>query len=290
VTDKVLDGWRGAKQYASAALASGKLVLMEQRIKKLEEDRVRQKQEREEEKRRRQKQRADEENVKRIQARAGGKGNGDNGNEEEGTLFASNIGELPGEDDNVYDNDHFVGDDDHIVDNIGAFSDDDDDEDFPHLFDEDDDDSDDDQHDELEQELQHVQNKKTYSALLSAIQMEALWKITKIELDRTIREACRWILEPAATMMGDRGEEEGGWYAFCPSPPPPPSSSRHHTHHQRHDHRHHRHSRRRPEDGWVGTTGDVVPMEVGRLRAAAAMILVGDIMVECSKEGTSWNK
>eukprot|EP00986_Skeletonema_menzelii_P017391 scaffold19231_cov69-Skeletonema_menzelii.AAC.1 len=39
-----------------------------------------------------------------------------------------------------------------------------------------------------------------------------------------------------------------------------------------------------------GDYGEVVPMEVGRLRAAAAMVLVGDIMVRCSKEGTSWRK
>jgi hypothetical protein len=40
----------------------------------------------------------------------------------------------------------------------------------------------------------------------------------------------------------------------------------------------------------VGTTGEVVTTETGRLRAAAAMILVGDIFVHCSKEGTAWNK
>ena len=39
-----------------------------------------------------------------------------------------------------------------------------------------------------------------------------------------------------------------------------------------------------------GLNGEVVPMEVGRLRAAAAMVLVGDIMVQCSKEGTAWRK
>ena len=197
---------------------------MEQRIKKLEEDRVRQKQEREEEKWRRQRWRANDENVKRIQTWVVGKANGGNGiEEEERTLFVSNIGELLGEDDNVYNNDHFVGDDNHIVDNIGVVLDVGD-EDFLHLFDEYDGDSEDDQYDELKQELQRVQNKKTHSALLSAIQMEALWKITKIELDCIIREAYWWILEPTAMMASDYGEEEGRWYAFCPSPPPPPSS------------------------------------------------------------------
>jgi len=273
VTDRVLDGWRDAKHYASAALASGKLVLMEQRIKKLEEDRAKQKQLQMEEKSRRQeKRRADKGNVKRIQ---------NIGEEEGATLFASNIGELPGEDENLYGD---FGDDDHIVHNIGAFSDDDDDDDeFIHFFHDDEDGEDDgEEHDELEQELQHVQHQKTYSALLSAIQMEALWKITKIELDRTIREACRWILEPTTTMLGDHRRR----------PPPPPHSGRHHRHQQQYNNHHHGHSRRRPQppDGWVGTTGDVVPMEVGRLRAAAAMILVGDIMIQCSKEGTAWNK
>jgi hypothetical protein len=31
-------------------------------------------------------------------------------------------------------------------------------------------------------------------------------------------------------------------------------------------------------------------MHVGKLRAAAAMILMGDLFVQSSKENTSWNK
>eukprot|EP00584_Thalassiosira_punctigera_P018606 CAMPEP_0172558626 /NCGR_PEP_ID=MMETSP1067-20121228/80013_1 /TAXON_ID=265564 ORGANISM="Thalassiosira punctigera, Strain Tpunct2005C2" /NCGR_SAMPLE_ID=MMETSP1067 /ASSEMBLY_ACC=CAM_ASM_000444 /LENGTH=643 /DNA_ID=CAMNT_0013348025 /DNA_START=266 /DNA_END=2197 /DNA_ORIENTATION=+ len=270
VRDRVLDGWRDAKHYASAALASGKLVLMEQRLKKLEDDRTRQKRRREEERRRR----ADQENTKKIQSQAG-RISGGNGDEEEvtETLFASNIGELPGDDDNCGNN----SDDDHIIENIGGFSDDEDDcNEFLHLFH-----YDDDKHEELEEELQHIQHQKMYSALLSAIQMEALWKITKIELDRAIHEACRRILEPTTIMLGNHHHR------------PRPPSGRHRKRHQQYSNRHaHRHFRQRPQppDGWVGTTGNVVPMEVGRLRAAAAMVLVGDIMIQCSKEGTGWNK
>ena len=283
VTDRVTNGWRDVKHYASAALSSGKLVLMEQRLKKLEDAHVRQKQRRGEERRR-----AGDGNAKRIQTR-GGKmngGNGGNDEEEEMTSFASNIGELPGDDDDVYDNDidgHIFGDDDHTVTNIGGFSDDEDDGDFLHLFHNDHDDDNGQQCDELEQELQHVQHKKTYSALLSVIQMEALWKITKIELSRTIREACQWILEPTTFCPSEQSPYREDWHHRHRSPPPP--SKRRHSHQ-------HWHSRRRPPpaDGWVGTTGDIVPMETGRLRAAAAMILVGDIMVQCSQERTAWNK
>ena len=114
--------------------------------------------------------------------------------------------------------------------------------------------------------------------------VEALWKITKIELDKTIRESCRRILDG-----------EGGWHAFCQ--PEWEDGHNYHTsqHHRRRDrhndhHRHHRHRPPPPPDGWVGTTGEGVTLEVGRLRAAASLILVGDIMVQCSKEGTGWNR
>lgn len=262
VTDKVFDGLRDAKHYASAALASGKLVLMEQKLKKLEGDRERQKLEQVEEKRQK-RQRMDAEKVKRIQTQRGNDGGMHGVADEQTPHFASNIGALPGDEIDG----HFESDDE--FDNIGGFSDDE--EDFLQFVNDDDDY--DDSHDELEQELQHIQHQKAYSALLNAHQMEALWKITKIELDHTIREACISILKPTA---------------FFSSPPPPTSS--HHRHHRRHNYHHRMHHSRHRSDGWIGATGEGVSMEVGRLRAAAAMILVGDIMVQCSKEGTAWSK
>jgi len=304
VDDILQDSWRSTKHYASAAYASGKLVLMEQKLKKLEEDQLRQKEERRRKKRMREE---EEDRLKRIQG-------SDTSNNH---VFSSNIGSLSDDEDEEFD--------------IGSFSDidldnNDSDSDMMMFSASESEDSDDDD-DEIEYELQHIQNQKAYTALLSLHQMEALWKVTKIELDRTVREACRWILAPTpsvpAIAAGGGRSEGGGWYAFCPSeqspyqedwqhyqaspppppPPPPPPSSHHGEHHFQQ--RHHQHRRRlrqqrhqqhrRPRqhskaDGWVGLNGQVVPMEVGRLRAAAAMVLVGDIMVRCSKEGTAWKK
>jgi len=43
-----------------------------------------------------------------------------------------------------------------------------------------------------------------------------------------------------------------------------------------------------PADGWVGGSGQIVDMNEGRMRAAAALVLIGDTLVQCSKDGTSW--
>ncbi|KAL7490648.1 hypothetical protein ACHAWT_000279, partial [Skeletonema menzelii] len=222
VDDILQDSWRNTKHYASAAYASGKLVVMEQRLKKMEEDQLRQREERRRQ-RRKKKKKEDEDGLKRIQQ---------GGNESNcHHLVSSNIGSLSdNEEDEEFD--------------IGSFSDIDNNNDSDSdmsMFSSSESESDDD--DEIEYELQHSQNQKAYTALLSLHQMEALWKVTKIELDKTVREACRWILTPTpplpASMDGNGGSrsEGGGWYAFCPSeqspyqedwqhyharPPPPP--------------------------------------------------------------------
>ena len=88
--------------------------------------------------------------------------------------------------------------------------------------------------------------------------MEALWKLSKIDLDRTVREACERILE--------------GGYFFFPSHQSPdvlPGVTSN-------------------GDGWVGSSGEVIETNIGKLRAAAALILVGDVMVQQSKEDTAW--
>jgi hypothetical protein len=41
-------------------------------------------------------------------------------------------------------------------------------------------------------------------------------------------------------------------------------------------------------DGWVGASGKAVDARDGRLRAASALVMIGNIMVQRSKEGTSW--
>jgi hypothetical protein len=306
---------------------------MEHRLKRLELDQLKQKEERI----RKRKERMSGKQQQRCQS-------GDDGKRSEigqqqrriqglDRMFSVNIGALSDDDD---DKDHQNDDNDYDDFNLGSLSDIDNNNSDDSMFSDSEQDSttDDDDHDEIEYELQHIQNQKAYNALLSLHQMEALWKVTKIELDRTVREACRWILAPTPDVAADAGSSSNGgvdtsgrrrdggpWYAFCPSenspyaedwqqhyarppppppPPPPPDGKHHHHHHHHHQshrqnrrHHHHHHRRRRKSeevDGWVGTNGEVVPMEVGRLRAAAAMVAVGDIMVKCSKEGTSWKK
>lgn len=105
------------------------------------------------------------------------------------------------------------------------------------------------------EDIKEQERQKAQTALLESLQVEALWKISKIDLDRTIQEACNLILT--------------GEYFFFPS------------HQSTSDWG-------RSADGWVGQTGEIIDTNIGRLRAAAALVMVGDIMVQCSKEGTAW--
>ena len=118
------------------------------------------------------------------------------------------------------------------------------------------------------EELQEQEQEKAQAAVLGALQVETLWKIAKIELDRTIQEACTRILD--------------GDYFFFPSHQQPlyhqSPYGYNDNYRQEYD----------DEHGWVGRSGEIIDAEVGRLRAAAAMVLVGDTMVDCSKDGTSW--
>lgn len=108
-----------------------------------------------------------------------------------------------------------------------------------------------------DEELKENERLKAQMALLESLQVEALWKITKIDLDRTVQEACNLILT--------------GEYFFFPS----------HYSTGRSDWN-------QNADGWVGSTGEAVDANIGRLRAAAALVMLGDIMVRSSKEGTAW--
>jgi hypothetical protein len=102
-------------------------------------------------------------------------------------------------------------------------------------------------HDQLD--LQMEQLIKTQATLLQSLQVEALWKVTKIEIDKVSREACDVIL---------RGE-----HFFIPS------TTR--------------------LDGWVGSrSACAVDAEQGRRRAAELLVQMGSVMVEQSKDGTSW--
>jgi hypothetical protein len=111
-----------------------------------------------------------------------------------------------------------------------------------------------------EYDVIQTEEERAHQAMISSLQVEALWKIAKIDLDKTVQEACNVVL---------RGE-----YFFFPS---------------------HQSSWDYPCDlqipmteGWVSSSGKAVDVSIGKLRAAAAMILVGDVMVRSSKDGTSW--
>jgi hypothetical protein len=110
------------------------------------------------------------------------------------------------------------------------------------------------------EEIQKQERLKAQSAQLESLQVKALWKISKIDLDRTTQEACNLILN--------------GDYFFFPFHQSPIKSDRN-----------------RGGDGWVASrTGETVSVDVGKLRAAAALVMIGDVMVQCSKEGTSWRE
>ena len=124
---------------------------------------------------------------------------------------------------------------------------------------------------ESHEEVQHLEQLKARNTMLQALQVEALWQITKIEIDKTIRQACDMILE--------------GDYFFFPS-------------HQEggimngDDYPHYYHSPDNgigQDDGWVGSSGSkVIYTDEARIEAAKALTLLGNVMVQRSKEGTAW--
>eukprot|EP00980_Cylindrotheca_fusiformis_P018873 scaffold6299_cov107-Cylindrotheca_fusiformis.AAC.9 len=112
---------------------------------------------------------------------------------------------------------------------------------------------------EDEEEMKHSQRLKAQQTLLHSLQVEALWKVTKLDLDKTVRAACNMIL------TGD--------YFFFPS----------HQLVYQDDYY--------PEDGWVSTSsGKTIHAEEARMKAAEAMKMIGNIMVERSKDGTGWKE
>ena len=115
-----------------------------------------------------------------------------------------------------------------------------------------------------EDEIKELERLKVQQALLQSMQVEALWKVSKIDLDHTVQEACQMILEsdhflfPSpvnhfSDVLGDNGDVKHN------------------------------------NDGWIASrSGETIYADVARLRAAAAMVMYGDMMVHCSKQGTSW--
>jgi hypothetical protein len=112
--------------------------------------------------------------------------------------------------------------------------------------------------DTLEEERKQHERDRTQQTLLQALQVEALWKVCKIDLDKVVRRACTMILS--------------GEYFFFPS---------------------HQSSnpmiRDRSIVGWISSsTGKAIDAEVAKLQAAESMTMIGEIMVQQSKRGTSW--
>ncbi|GAX24887.1 hypothetical protein FisN_2Lh158 [Fistulifera solaris] len=95
-----------------------------------------------------------------------------------------------------------------------------------------------------EVDMRREERAKAQQAIIESLQIDALWKITKIDLDRTVREACNMVLE-GSMFFGH-------------------------------------------QEGWVGSSGLVISSNVSRIRAAAALVMIGEIMVQRSKEGTAW--
>lgn len=95
-----------------------------------------------------------------------------------------------------------------------------------------------------EDEMRRNERARAQKAIVESLQVDALWKISKIDLDRTVREACNLVLEGSMFF----GQQEG----------------------------------------WVGSNGLVILSNVARIRAAAALVMIGEIMVQRSKEGTAW--
>jgi curved DNA-binding protein CbpA len=119
-----------------------------------------------------------------------------------------------------------------------------------------------------EEELQQQEILKAQKIMVELSQIEALWKVHKIGLDRAVREACMWILT--------------GRHFFFPShqyPNDSPESVADPW--QQTD----------PSDGWVSEDPKqpwVIDAQAAQCRAAGALVLIGNVMVQSSKQGTAW--
>mmetsp|Transcript_3777 Transcript_3777/g.9901 ORF Transcript_3777/g.9901 Transcript_3777/m.9901 type:complete len:532 (-) Transcript_3777:29-1624(-) len=114
-------------------------------------------------------------------------------------------------------------------------------------------------HKYLEEEQKELEKNKARKSMIRTLQIEALWKVCKIDLDRVVRRACRMILS--------------GEYFFYPQ---------------------HRASSGQSNgsvgvsNGWVASSGRTIDLESAEVTAAEAILMTGEIMVQQSKEGTSW--
>jgi DnaJ domain/X-domain of DnaJ-containing len=113
-----------------------------------------------------------------------------------------------------------------------------------------------------DEDIKEKEKRKADMVLLESLQVEAFWKICKIDLDRVVREACDLIL------TGD--------YFFFPSHYSYPWSGAD------------EHRNALESDGWVGSRGVAIDAPTATHRAASLLVRMGDIMVQRSKQGTAW--
>jgi len=116
--------------------------------------------------------------------------------------------------------------------------------------------------DNFEEDRKKLEKDNAQQTLLQALQVEALWKACKIDLDRIVRRACEMILS--------------GEYFFFPSHQSlDPMYSQHHNN----------------ENGWVVSSAGkakTIDARQATILAAESMVMIGEIMVQQSKQGTSW--
>ena len=101
--------------------------------------------------------------------------------------------------------------------------------------------------------IEEEEYEKAMKAQLESLQIEALWKVSKIHLDRAVNDACHHVLD--------------GIYFFFPSH----SSS-------------HGEGWSEGGDGWISSRGRAISSSVGRLRAALALVLIGETLVKCAND------
>lgn len=109
-----------------------------------------------------------------------------------------------------------------------------------------------------EEERKHIEQFRAKQTLLTSLQVEALWKVAKIDLDRVIRRACRLILTQE--------------YFFFPSHQTLDSQSDMASH------------------GWVTSRGKVMDADEALQKTAEALVFLGNVMVARSKVKTSWKE
>lgn len=107
-----------------------------------------------------------------------------------------------------------------------------------------------------EEDRKFMEQFRAKQTLLTSLQVEALWKVAKIDLDTVVRRACRLVLT--------------GEYFFFPS------------HQSMHDHD------TTAAQGWVTSGGRILDKDEALRRTAEALIFLGDILVERSKAETAW--